>query len=98
MGRTQNLDVGNETRRLHFTLAHAHGVATTLRGLTPDAVPAFASPCLLASGVLMPAGFLLGGFVVYGGDPGPGILLAPVGAALLLIGLGVTASGLLRGA
>lgn len=100
------LDVGNETRRLLLTLAHAHGVlialvnlafASTLRGLpTPDAVPGFASPCLLASGVLMPAGFLLGGIVTYGGDPGLGVLLAPVGAALLLAGLGATAFGLVR--
>ena len=102
------LDVGNETRRLLLTLAHAHGVlialvnlafASTLRGLaTPDAVPFFASPCLLASGVLMPAGFLLGGVIAYGGDPGLGILLAPLGAGFLLTGLGATALGLLRAA
>ena len=101
------LDVGHETRRLLLTLAHAHGVlialvnlafAATLRVLAdPAAVSGLASPCLLSAGVLMPAGFLLGGLVVYDGDPGLGILLLPVGAALLVVGLGAAAHGVLRG-
>jgi hypothetical protein len=101
------LDVGNETRRLLLTLAHAHGVlialvnlgfAATLRSMAePSAVPGIASPCLLSAGVLMPAGFLLGGLVVYDGDPGLGIFLLPIGAALLVVGIAAAARGVLRG-
>lgn len=100
------LDVGNETRRLLLTLAHAHGVlialinlafAAALRALRdPAAIPRLASPCLIAAGVLMPAGFGLGGAVVYDGDPGVGIFLLPIGAALLLVGIGSVARGVLR--
>jgi hypothetical protein len=35
----------------------------------------------------MPLGFFLGGVVTYGGDPSLGVLLVPVGAALLLIAI-----------
>lgn len=96
------LDVSNETRRLMLRLAHAHGAllgllnlvfAATLRA-APELVDRgrrIASPCLLGAGVLLPAGFLLGGLVVYGGDPGPGILLVPVGAGLLFVGVLVIA-------
>jgi len=100
------LDVGHETRRLLLTLAHAHGVlialvnlafAATWRGLADaSAMPRLASPCLLAAGVLMPAGFLLGGLVVYDGDPGLGIFLLPLGASLLVAGIAATARGVLR--
>ncbi len=44
-----------------------------------------ASWCLIGASVLLPGGFFAGGMQIYGGDPGPGILLAPVGAACLLI-------------
>jgi hypothetical protein len=88
------LNVANETRRLLWTLAHAHGVllglmhfafAFTVRDLPAEAKgwPRYASSCLTGATVLLPAGFLLGGAVTYGGDPGRGILLVPVGAALL---------------
>lgn len=92
------LDVGHETRRMLFTLAHAHGTVlalvhlafvSTLRAIGP--LPRsvhLASPCLAASSLLLPGGFFLGGLVVYGGsDPGPGIFLVPLGAATLLIGV-----------
>jgi predicted sugar kinase len=46
---------------------------------------------LMFSGLLLPGGFLLGGLVVHGGDPGKGILLVPVGAALLLFAVLQTA-------
>jgi hypothetical protein len=42
------------------------------------------SHSLSAATVLLPSGFFLGGVVTYGGDPGLGILLVPVGAAFLL--------------
>lgn len=99
------LDVSQDTRRLMWTLAHTHG---TLLGLVHMAF-AFtlkhhaaaesgrlrvASPCLLASSLLLPGGFFLGGLVTYGGDPGLGIFLVPLGAAALLIGVLLTASSL----
>jgi hypothetical protein len=96
------LNVANETRRLMWTLAHAHGVligvlhlgfAFTLRAIEAPASgwPRTASLCLSAATVLLPGGFLLGGAVTYGGDPGRGILLVPVGAALLFAAVLLTA-------
>lgn len=90
------LNVSSETRRLMWTLAHSHGTlmsvinlifACSLR-LFPELAPRktpLASVCLLLGSVLVPAGFFAGGVVVYGGDPGIGILLLPPGAALFLI-------------
>ena len=96
------LDEANETRRLMFRLAHAHGVLLGLLNVafaaTLHAAPELgsslrriASPCLGAATVLLPGGFLLGGLVVYGGDPGPGVLAVPVGAALLFVGVLIVA-------
>ncbi len=99
------LDVGNEMRRLMFTLAHAHGTLLALvniaAGLTLRTVPGFglapgASRALLWGAGLLPAGFFLGGLVIHDGDPGLGILLAPVGAVLLLYGVGSAARRLAR--
>jgi hypothetical protein len=90
------LDVTNETRRLMWTLAHAHGtlfgILNVIYGLTVAATAHSAphpltSRGLIAAGVLLPAGFFLGGLAPYGGDPAPGILLVPVGASLLIAGL-----------
>ena len=87
------LDLSNETRRLMWTLAHAHGtllalvqlgLAATLPALAQRPPATLASPALDAASVLLPAGFFLGGFGVHGGDPGVGILLVPVGALLLI--------------
>ena len=99
------LDVANATRRLLLTLAHVHGTllglvhlafAATLSIRAPRVLPraALASACLLGAGVALPAGFLLGGLWPWGGDPGLGILLVPVGAALLLAGVVMVALGL----
>src|SRR5207302_4891834 len=86
------VDVGNETRRLMFTLAHAHGTLLALvnivAGLTGRIVERFTlrssvSFALIWAAILLPAGFFLGGFVTYDGDPGLGVWLVPVGAALL---------------
>ena len=91
------LDTSNETRRLMWTLAHAHGTllsfmniafALTLRAFPEIAKRALSiSRCLLWATILLPLGFFLGGVVTYGGDPGLGVLLVPVGAALLLIAI-----------
>jgi hypothetical protein len=94
------LDVGHEMRRLMFTLAHAHGTLLALvnlaAGFTLRLVPGVtlkpaASAALFGAAVLLPLGFLLGGLVIYGGDPGPGVFLVPVGGLLLLYGVGSTA-------
>jgi hypothetical protein len=100
------LGVGNETRRLMFTLAHAHGIglslvhiafaATLSLSILPSARLAIASRCLNGALLLMPTGFLLGGIVTYGGDPGIGVLLVPVGALLLLIAVVLMAWTLVR--
>lgn len=99
------LDVSNSTRRLMWTLAHAHGTLLALVNLafalTVHLLPAWpikerslASGSLLGATVLMPAGFFLGGVFVYGGDPGLGIFLLPVGAVMLLIAVFKTAAGI----
>lgn len=86
------VDVGNEMRRLMFTLAHAHGTALALvnivaaltaRNVENFELRASVSTCLIWSGILFPLGFFLGGIVTYGGDPGLGVWLVPVAALLL---------------
>jgi hypothetical protein len=88
------VDVTNETRRLMWTLAHAHGVGlaivNVLFGLTLR-VPEFrprklrlVSSCLISASVLLPGGFFFGGFAFYSGDPGVGVIAVPAGAVLLL--------------
>ena len=89
-----------ETRRLLWTLAHAHGVLVSLlaigfgfmiREVDPAPWQRRVAASLLAALVLLPGGFLLGGIYVYGGDPGPGVVLAPIGGALLLVAVLVMA-------
>lgn len=88
------LAVGNETQRLMWRLAHAHGTflslvhiafAVTLPHFT--APPKLAPACLISATVALPSGFLLGAFGSSGGDPGIGIVLVPFGAVLLLIAI-----------
>jgi hypothetical protein len=92
------LDVSNETRRLMWRLAHTHGTllaainilyALTLRSARPEPFHGTArvSAMLIAATVILPGGFLLGGVIVYAGDPGISVLLVPVGALLLLAAL-----------
>jgi len=94
------LDVGNETRRLMFTLGHFHGTMLALvniaAGLTIRSVDGFklrasVSFALISATILLPGGFLLGGFFTYDGDPGTGVWLVPIGALLMLYGVGRTA-------
>ena len=99
------LNVSNETRRLMWTLAHAHGTllglvnlgfAATVRVLPswPEPNKRFASASLLGATVLMPAGFFLRGLFIYAGDPGLGILLVPIGGILLFAAVLLTAVAL----
>jgi hypothetical protein len=89
------LDASNETRRLMWTLAHAHGTLLGLAhvafALSLPALPALnpssarlASRALVGASLLLPGGFFLGGLRFYAGDPGLGVALVPVGAVLLL--------------
>lgn len=88
------LDVGNDTRRLMFTLAHTHGTLLSLVQLAFAATLSANAPGLARAGtllrvasVLMPLGFLLGGLHVFGGDPGYGIVLVPIGGGCLFVGV-----------
>ncbi|MBM63823.1 MAG: hypothetical protein CL484_12830 [Acidobacteria bacterium] len=91
------LDVSNETRRFMWTLAHAHGAllglvhilfAVSLR-VFPDIATSSSlrttSTGLVAASLLLPGGFFAGGVQFYGGDPGLGILLVPIGAVCLAV-------------
>ena len=97
------LDVRNSTRRLMWTLAHAHGTLfslihlafacslTALGNMKGESLPAAGlrqvSRCLTGAICFLPLGFLLGGIWTFDGDPGPGIFLVPIGAILLLMGV-----------
>ena len=92
------LDVGdNETHRLMLRLGHAHGALLSVLNIVfagslarlslPAGARVLASRCLAAATLLVPGGFLLGGLVTHGADPGLGIILLPAGAVLLLFGI-----------
>ncbi|HEY2512915.1 MAG TPA: hypothetical protein VGI39_18740 [Polyangiaceae bacterium] len=93
------LDVDNETRRLMWRLAHAHGTllsmvhvlyALTLRAV-PGAARPLASSTLTAALLLIPGGFFVGGLAVAGGDPNLAVLLVPAGFVALLVSVVATA-------
>jgi hypothetical protein len=100
------LNVSNETRRLMWTLAHAHGTlfcliqiayAATLHVLGGSAAwQGTASRCLVSGTILVPGGFFLGGVYLYDGDPGMGVFLVPIGALALFVGVWFTARGVSR--
>jgi hypothetical protein len=81
-------------RREFWTLAHFHGALLSVVNLVyvrwaeapglSAAARGRASLALIAGSVLMPVGFLLGGWIHYEGDPGLGIALAPLGGLALL--------------
>ena len=79
-----------------WTLAHAHGTLLSLVhilfGLSVRVAPDMGarshpliSWCLIGASLLLPGGFFLGGAVFYGGDPGVGVLLVPLGAVSMMI-------------
>lgn len=89
------LDVSNDTRRLLWTLAHAHGVGLALVhlvfALTVVGMPGFGgrhqrliSWSLIWASILLPGGFFAGGIIFYRGDPGLAVLLVPIGAGFFL--------------
>ena len=99
------LNVGEETRRLLWRLAHAHGAflslvqiafALTLRHFGGGRLrwTRIASPCLIGANIALPAGFFLGGLTAQSGDPGLGIFVLPIGAGLLIVSLVLSAWGL----
>ncbi len=93
------LDVGNETRRLMWRLAHAHGTLLGLvhlgygamvqsRGIQQLKRHKLTTGCLRAATFMLPGGFVLGGAWIYGSDPGLGaMILSPLGGVLLVVGL-----------
>ena len=92
----------NQTRRLMWRLAHAHG---TLLGLVHIvfALTVYcvgevrnwkaASRLLRAASVLLPGGFFVGGLFTFGSDPGMGVFLAPLGAVFLIVAVFQIAKG-----
>ena len=95
------LDISNETRRLLFTLAHAHGallaIINIVFALSLQRLPGverhikLVSICLILSSILLPSGFLLGGLAINGSDPGVGIVFAVLGAIILVFTIGLIA-------
>jgi hypothetical protein len=89
------LDVDNETRRLLWRLAHAHGALLGLLNICyalatrawPRLEDRLAGRALLSALLLMPLGFLLGGAFAHAGDPGISVGLAAAGGVALLFGL-----------
>ena len=88
--------LGSEMRRELWRLAHAHG---TLLGIlclvftalaerhVPEAIRPSVARQVTWGAVLMPLGFFAGGILNSEGDPSLGILLVPVGAALMITAL-----------
>ncbi len=90
------LDASSETRRLMWTLAHAHGTLFSLVHMafaaylsTPVDWPRrrlkLASHSLVGGTLLLPISFFLSGLYIYDGDPGLFVYLAPFGALLLFV-------------
>ncbi len=88
--------LGSEMRREMWRLAHAHGtllgvVCLLFTALGEQHVAAPGRPSiarLVAWGaVLMPLGFFLGGILNSEGDPSLGVVLVPIGAAMLIVAL-----------
>jgi hypothetical protein len=87
------LNVDNETRRLMWRLAHAHGTLLALVNIvfavsvtelqTQAKQLQLASSCFIVSALLLPLGFLGAGAFAHGGDPGMMVLLVPLAALLL---------------
>ncbi len=101
------LEEAYSTRRLMWTLGHAHGTLLSLvhiafagtLSIVPDTFSRscqIASTCLTGGTILMPGGFFLGGIFIYDGDPGVGVWFVPIGAFLILTSVFLTACGTMR--
>ena len=101
------LDADRSTRRLMWTLAHAHGTLFALihlafaafvctHGNWPKLSRKICSRALMASGILLPAGFFFGGLYIYDGDPGLFVYLVPPGALLAWIAVFLAAKSCSR--
>ncbi|MBO6938716.1 MAG: hypothetical protein JJ863_27355 [Deltaproteobacteria bacterium] len=92
----------DELTRLLLTLAHAHAVGLALVVLVyavagaPLMARRWPGHLLRASSLLVPLGFGLGAIGHPEGDPSLPILLVPVGALLLLVGLTAIAHAAFR--
>ena len=79
-------------RREMFRMAHAHGTLLNLiligaaicARLNMIRLGRMTSLGLCTAAILLPAGFLLGGLWHFKDEPGPAILLVPIGAIVLL--------------
>ena len=102
------LSPANEIRRLMWTLGHAHGTLLALVnvafGVSIHSLAIaryssyrWASPCLMGASILLPGGFFLGGIFTFDGDPGIGVFLVPLGAAMLFSGVLLTAIAMTAG-
>jgi len=78
--------VADAWRNRLWSLAHFHADAMGLLNLVyrPYARGTAESRALAVGSALIPVGFVLGGLAHTEGDPGLGILLVPVGAALVV--------------
>jgi hypothetical protein len=89
----------DELFRTLVRLGHAHGVGLSLVAIAHEALarPLFAPDdrralrAIQLAAVLVPSGFLFSAFGHPEGDPGPVVVLVPIGALTLLYGLGKTA-------
>jgi len=88
--------VSSEMRREMWRLAHAHGTLLGILCLVFSVVadkqlvdPARASIAKLVrwGAVFMPIGFFAGGVLNSEGDPSLGVVIVPIGAALLVVAL-----------
>lgn len=98
------LDVGNETRRLMFRLAHAHGTLFAMVNVAfalsiqyfenwSNRRMDLASRAFKIGSILIPGGFFIGGLHIYDGDPGLGIILVPFGAIAMVSAFLLAAQG-----
>lgn len=94
------LDPENETKRLLLRLGHVHGTLLSLVALALSAQEQhlghsrsfrLGARLLQTSQATLPLGFVLGALGSKGRDPGPAGGFIPVGAVLVMAGLGLVA-------
>jgi hypothetical protein len=68
----------------------AYALSLKLYQLRSPRLPV-ASVLLALGSLMLPAGFLLGGIVIHGGDPNAFIALSPIGGGLLAVAVPIAA-------